>query len=87
MKRTHAITTLAALAVVAACSLFDAAASAEDAIKADHMKAEQMKGEHMKAERMKGEHMKAEQMKGERMKAERMKAEQMKGGATGGTQK
>jgi len=38
MSRRYAITTLAALGLVAAGSLFAAAASAEDTMKPDHMK-------------------------------------------------
>ena len=63
MKRTHAITTFAALALVVAGSVYAGTASGEDTMKSetpaqDHMKGDAMKGGHMKGEAMKGDHMK-----------------------------
>jgi pentapeptide MXKDX repeat protein len=55
MKRTHAITTFAALALVAAGSLFAVGASAEDNMKPETTKPESMKPDHMKGDAMKGD--------------------------------
>jgi pentapeptide MXKDX repeat protein len=63
MKRTHAITTFAALALVAAGSLFTVSASAEDAMKPETTKPESMKADHMKGDAMKGDAMKGDAMK------------------------
>jgi pentapeptide MXKDX repeat protein len=64
MKMKYAITSFAALALVAAGSMYAGTASAEDTMKAetpaqDHMKGDAMKGDHMKGEAMKGDAMKA----------------------------
>ena len=55
MKRTHAITTFAALAFVVAGSLFTVPASAEDTMKSEGMKSEGMKADPMKGDVMKGD--------------------------------
>jgi pentapeptide MXKDX repeat protein len=66
MKRTHAITTFAALAFVAAGPLFAVAASAEDNMKPETTKPETMKQDHTKGDAMKGDAMKGDDMKGEK---------------------
>jgi pentapeptide MXKDX repeat protein len=50
MKMKYAITTFAALVLVAAGSLFVAAASAEDAMKSEGMKSDSMKPDRMKGD-------------------------------------
>jgi pentapeptide MXKDX repeat protein len=68
LKRTHAITTFAALALVAAGSLFAAAASAEDTMKPETTMSESMKPDHMKSDGMKADTMKSGHMESDVMK-------------------
>ena len=65
MKTKYAITTFAALALVAAGSLFAVGASAEDNMKPETTKPESMKPDHMKGDAMKGDAMKGDAMKGD----------------------
>jgi len=69
MKRRYAFTRLAALAVVAAGSLFAVAASAQD---------------HMKPESTSQDHMKSEGTKPDAMKSGHTESDAMKSGHTGG---
>ena len=59
MKTKYAIATFAAVALVAAGSLFAVAASAEDTMKPEGMKSESMNTDHMKGDAMKGDAMKS----------------------------
>ena len=63
MKTKYAIATFAAVALVAAGSLFAVAASAEDTMKPEGMKPEGMKSESMNTDHMKGDAMKGDAMK------------------------
>ncbi|MGH7878978.1 MAG: pentapeptide MXKDX repeat protein [Candidatus Binataceae bacterium] len=82
MNRRYAFTRLAALALVAAGSLFAVAASAQD-----HMKPEGMKADHMKLDAMHSDGMKADTMKSGHMESDGMKSGHMGDDAVNGTQK
>src|ERR1700730_12554607 len=81
MKTKYVIATFAALALVAAGSLFAVGASAEDNMKPETTKPESMKPDHMKGDAMKGDAMKGDAMKGDAMKGDAMKGDAMKGDA------
>ncbi|MGH6793750.1 MAG: pentapeptide MXKDX repeat protein, partial [Methylocella sp.] len=86
MNRRYAFTRLAALALVAAGSLFAVAASAEDNMKPESTKPESMKADHMKHDAMHSDGMKADTMKSGHMESNGMKSGHT-GGDTMGTQK